>query len=255
MLHYRTAGDGKPLVIVHGLFGAGDNWWTLAGKFPGYKTYLPDLRNHGNSPWNDSFKITDLAADLADFAQELHLGPCPWIGHSLGGKAVLELALSYSETATGVAALDMAPRGSEPRYPGFVQAMKSIDLKTLTSRGDAVQQLEKALDTDKGTIQFLVKSLASTEDPAGWRWKLNLDALENQYDEIWKPLVPGRTWDGQALFLYGKASDYFRPGDEELARSFFPHAEFEGVDGAGHWLHAEKPAEVLTALNSWLARL
>ena len=253
MLHYRTAGDGKPLVIVHGLFGAGDNWWTLAGKFPGYKTYLPDLRNHGGSPWHDSFKITDLADDLAQFARELNLGPCPWIGHSLGGKAVLELALSQPATVTGVAALDMAPRGSEPRYPGFVQAMKAINLAALPSRGDAVLQLERTLDTDRGTIQFLVKSLASV-DPSGWRWKLNLDALENEYDEIWKPLVPGRTWNGPALFLYGAASDYFRTGDKELAKVFFPNAEFEAIEGAGHWLHAEKPAEVLAALNSWLAR-
>lgn len=254
MLHYRTAGDGKPLVIVHGLFGAGDNWWTLAGKFPGYKTFLPDLRNHGASPWHDSFKVTDLARDLAEFAEELNLGPCPWIGHSLGGKAVLELALSSPKSVTGVAALDMAPRGSEPRYPGFVEAMKAIDLDALPSRGDAVLQLEKSLDTDRGTIQFLVKSLASVDD-AGWRWKLNLEALEKEYDEIWKPLAPGRAWDGPALFLYGAASDYFRAGDEALAKTFFPRAEFQAVEGAGHWLHAEKPAEVVAALNAWLSRV
>jgi pimeloyl-ACP methyl ester carboxylesterase len=255
MLHYRTAGDGKPLVIVHGLFGAGDNWWTLAGKFPGYKTYLPDLRNHGNSPWYDSFKITDLAGDLAEFAGQLGLGPCPWIGHSLGGKAVLELALTHPQAVTGVAALDMAPRGSEPRYPGFVTAMKALDLNNLPSRGEAVLQLERALDTDRGTIQFLAKSLASTEEAPGWKWKLNLDALENEYDEIWKPLAPGRSWNGSALFLYGAASDYFKPGDEALAKAFFPNAEFEAVEGAGHWLHAEKPAEVLAALNAWLSRV
>ncbi len=254
MLHYRTAGEGKPLVIVHGLFGAGDNWLTLAGKFPGYKTYLPDLRNHGSSPWYDSFKITDLASDLVEFSRELSLGPCPWIGHSLGGKAVLELALSRPEAVTGVAALDMAPRGSQARYPGFVQAMKAIDLNTLTSRGEAVTQLEQTLDTDRGTIQFLAKSLVSVE-PKGWRWKLNLDALANEYDEIWKPLAGGRTWNGRAFFLYGAASDYFQPGDKELAEAFFPNAEFEAVEGAGHWLHAEKPAEVLRALNAWLARL
>ncbi len=255
MLHYRSAGNGEPLVIVHGLFGSGDNWWTLAGKFPGYKTYLPDLRNHGNSPWYDSFAVADLAADLAEFSEELNLGPCPWIGHSLGGKAVLELALSRPDLVTGAAALDMAPRGSEPRYPGFVEAMKAIDLTTLPSRGDALIQLEKALDTDRGTIQFLVKSLTSVDDPPGWRWKLNLDTLQKEYDEIWKPLAPGRTWVGPTLFLYGTASDYFRSGDEALARSLFPNAEFEAIEGAGHWLHAEKPAEVLVALNAWLSRV
>jgi len=254
MLHHRTAGEGKPLVVVHGLFGSGDNWLTLAGKFPGYKTYLPDLRNHGNSPWNDSFKVADLAGDLAEFAHALKLGPCPWIGHSLGGKTVLELALSYSDAVTGAAALDMTPRGSEPRYPGFTQAMRALDLTTLSSRGEAATRLEAVLDTDKATIQFLLKSLAG-DAQHGWRWKLNLAALEREYAEIWKPLAGGRSWNGPALFLYGGASDYFRPGDEDLARGFFPRAHVQKIEGAGHWLHAEKPAEVLAALNGWLASL
>lgn len=254
MLHYRTAGEGRPLVIVHGLFGSGDNWQTLAGKFPGWKVYLPDLRNHGSSPWFDSFSIADLAADLGSFAQELALGPCPWVGHSLGGKAVMELALGQPQRVTGIAVLDMTPRGSEARYQGFVPALRALDLDTVTSRTDAQARLEEVID--RPTLQFLLKSLVLDHDrPGRFRWRLNLESLDRNYPEIWKPLAPGRRWDGPAFFLHGALSDYVKPGDDALIQEFFPRARIEAMPGAGHWLHAEKPAEVVAALNAWLGEV
>lgn len=253
MLHFRTVGEGKPLVIVHGLFGSGDNWATLAGKFPGYQVFLPDLRNHGNSPWSDSFTHTDLAADLADFHRTLGLSPCPWVGHSLGGKAIMELALAHPGPATGIAVLDIAPKASEARYPGFVEALRRLDLSQIGSRGDAQAALEGAI-TDRATLQFLLKSLVP--GPEGtWRWKLNLETLDRQYPEIWKAIAPGRSWPGPVLFLSGTASDYVRPGDEVFAQELFPMARFAAIEGAGHWLHAEKPGEVLAVLNRWLGDL
>ena len=252
MLNYRTAGEGRPLVIVHGLFGSGDNWQTVAGKFPGWKAYLPDLRNHGESPWLDAFNLPAIAGDLADFARELSLPLCPWIGHSLGGKALMELALTHPDRVSGIAVLDMTPKQSVPRYPGFVAALLGLDLETVTGRTDAQAKLEPHI-SDKATLQFLLKSLVPDRHrPGRWRWRLNLEILDRDYAEIWKALEPGRSWDGPALFLYGGASDYFQPGDEVLARSFFPRAAFAEVPGAGHWLHAEKPAEVVNALTAWL---
>lgn len=253
MLHFRTAGQGHPLVIVHGLFGSGDNWLTLAGKFPGWKVYLPDLRNHGDSPWYDTFSVADLAADLADFADEAGLGPCPWIGHSLGGKAVMELALSRPQAVSALAVLDMAPRGTGPRYPGFVPALRALDLGTVGGRADALARLEGTI-TDRPTLQFLLKSLVPDPGrPGSWRWRLNLEALDRHYAEIWKPIARGRVWEGPALFLHGGASDYVGTDDEAPIRQLFPDARLETIPEAGHWLHAEKPAEVLGALNRWLA--
>lgn len=252
MLHYRTAGEGRPLVIVHGLFGSGDNWQTLAGKFPGWRVYLPDLRNHGSSPWFDSFSLADLAADLGAFAEELHLGSCPWVGHSLGGKAVMELALSEPTRVTGMAVLDMAPRESEARYSGFVPSLLALDLGSVSSRSDAQSRLE-AVIPDKPTLQFLLKSLVPDEArPGRLRWRLNLESLDKNYAEIWKAVRGDRVWNGPAFFLHGGASDYVNPGDEVLIRRLFPRARIEAVAGAGHWLHAEKPAEVVKALNLWL---
>ncbi len=252
MLHVRTVGEGKPLVIVHGLFGSGDNWFTLAGKFPGWKVYLPDLRNHGSSSWSDSFTLSDLASDLAALAEKEGLGPCPWVGHSLGGKAVMELALSRPDLVTALAVLDMAPRASEARYQGFVPSLRALDLEQVKSRTDAQRLLESAIP-DRLTLQFLLKSLVpDKEKPGHFRWTLNLESLDRNYPEIWKAVAGGRTWDGPALFLTGGASDFFRSGDEAYARELFPRARFEAVAGAGHWLHAEKPTEVVGILNRWL---
>lgn len=255
MLHARSVGEGRPLVVVHGLFGSGDNWQTLAGRFPGYKVYLPDLRNHGHSPWKPTFSLGELAWDLALWAEDQGLGPCPWVGHSLGGKAVLELALTRPELVTGIAVLDISPKATEARYPGFVAALRGLDLATISSRADAQARLEGAIP-DRPTLQFLLKSLVpDPQHPGSWRWRLNLEALENHYNEIWKAVAPGRTWDGPALFLHGGASDYVQDGDEALIRRFCPQARLETIAGAGHWLHAEKPAEVMAALNTWLEGL
>ena len=252
MLHYRAVGEGRPLVIVHGLFGSGDNWWTLAGKFPGYQVFLPDLRNHGESPWFDSFSIADLAADLAEFSQSLGLGTCPWIGHSLGGKAVMELGLTHPELVKGLADLDMAPREGSTRYTGFIHSLRTLDLTKITGRSDAQARLAPLIP-DLPTLQFLLKSLVpDTQNTGQWRWRLNLASLEDQYPEIWKGIHPGRSFQGPALFLYGGASDYVSPGDEGDIRRLFPNAKMQAISGAGHWLHAEKPIEVVAALNQWL---
>ncbi len=252
MLHYRTVGEGRPLVIVHGLFGSGDNWLTLAGKFPGWKVYLPDLRNHGSSPWYDSFRLSDLADDLKNFAQDRKLSPCPWIGHSLGGKAVMELALTFPDSVSGIAVLDMAPRASAPRYQGFVPTLRALDLDRIASRTEAQAQLQTQIP-DSMTLLFLLKSLTNEPGyPSRLRWKLNLESLDRNYAEIWKEIAGNRSWEGPALFLRGGASDFFRPEDEEPAKRLFPASRFEVIAGAGHWLHAEKPAEVLAVLNTWL---
>jgi len=243
------------LVIVHGLFGSGDNWFTLAGKFPGYRVFLPDLRNHGASPWFDAFSVPDLAADLVEWATARNLGPCPWIGHSLGGKAVMELALSSPAVVTGISVLDMAPGPSPARYAGFVPALRALDLTTIGTRSEAQGKLEPSIP-DRATLQFLLKSLVADEThPGQWRWRLNLESLDRHYPDIWKGIPAGRRWDGPAHFLYGALSDFVKPSDEALIRELFPRAQWESVAGAGHWLHAEKPAEVVGALNRWLGTL
>jgi len=241
-------------VIVHGLFGSGDNWLTLAGKFPGRKVYLPDLRNHGQSPWMPSFSIPELADDLNDWSQKEGLGRCDWVGHSLGGKAVMELALTSPQAVSSLAVLDMAPGDSLPHYVDFVPALLKLDLTAVTSRSDAQHKLESTI-TDRPTLQFLLKSLvAQPETSPPWKWRLNLKVLASDYLRIWKGIEPGRSWGGPVYVLYGTASDYVLPADHQKFRDFFPRVEIDALPGAGHWLHAEQPAAVVARLNTWLAR-
>ncbi len=256
-LNYRKIGTGRPLVFLHGLFGSGDNWSTLAAKFQGCEVWLPDLPNHGDSPWSEDFSIPHLAEDLLNFLTEHQLESPLLGGHSLGGKVAMEAALQAPRRLSGLLSLDMSPRAYEPQYSSFVPALRALDLSKLTSRSDAQRALEQAIP-DRPTLQFLLKSLTPQEGSPPWRWKLNLQALEKHYEEIWKPLalvssegLP-RTYSGPALFLAGGNSDYIRTQDRQLIQELFPQSQLETIPQAGHWLHAEKPQEVLRALNTWL---
>ncbi|NNM55172.1 MAG: alpha/beta fold hydrolase [Spirochaetales bacterium] len=258
-LHYRKIGTGRPLIFLHGLFGSGDNWLSLGAKFSGCEVWLPDLRNHGESPWADEISVPLLAKDLLDFLTEHQLDSVLVGGHSLGAKVAMEATLTEPRRFRGLICLDMAPRAYEPHYSGFVPALQALDLATVTSRSEAQKALEAAIP-DRPTLQFLLKSLVPQEGTPSWRWKLNLQALEKHYDEIWKPLqgqtsenLP-RLYPGPALFLAGGNSDYVRLQDHALVHQLFPQAEIQTIPQAGHWLHAEKPQEVLSAINTWLSR-
>ena len=258
-LNFRKIGTGRPLVFLHGLFGSGDNWLTLGAKFTGCEVWLPDLRNHGDSPWADEFSVPLLAGDLLDFLTQHQLESVLVGGHSLGGKVAMEAALSEPQRFRGLISLDMAPRAYEPHYAGFVPALRALDLATLASRSEAQKALEAQIP-DRPTLQFLLKSLVPQEGSPSWRWKLNLQAVETHYDEIGKrlqgqsPQGSPRSYPGPALFLAGGNSDYVRLQDHALIRQLFEQAELQTIPQAGHWLHAEKPQEVLAALNTWLSR-
>lgn len=250
-LHFRKTGSGRPLVLLHGLFGSGDNWLTLASKMKGFEVWLPDFRNHGASPWTEDFSIPLLAGDIAGFLDHQGIKEPLLAGHSLGGKAAMELALTYPRPLKGLVVLDMAPRAYEPKYEPFVPLMRSMDLRSLANRREAQALLEKTIDTP--TVQFLLKNLVTGDDGA-LRWRLNLQTLGNHYDEIWKPLEGNRQSPLPALFLRGENSDYIRDQDAPLVRQFFPRAEISTVARAGHWLHAENPGEVLGKMKAWLVK-
>ena len=239
------------MVFLHGLFGSGDNWWGLAARMVGMQVYLPDLRGHGLSPRGELTRGA-MAEDVADTVRQLGLAPCVVAGHSLGGKIALEVALKYPGLVTGVAALDMGVRDYEPQYLPYLTAMRGLDLARVSSRDDARKRLEGLIDA--ATLAFLLKSLVPDEREAGrWKWLLDLGGLDEAYDTIWQgvtnELAPSEV---PALFLYGGASDYVRPGDEVAIRERFPRATMVEAEGAGHWLHVEKPAVVLEAMSRWL---
>lgn len=252
-LSTRTVGSGRPLILMHGLFGSGDNWLSVAQKLDGWQVWLPDLRNHGSSPHADEFNFPAMAADILQLMDTEGLDTAVLAGHSMGGKVALETALSHPDRVEAVIAIDMAPKTYQPKYPTFVPAMLALDTTALKSRSDAIPSLEDAVG-DKNTLQWLLKNLVQTDD-GRWRWRLNLDALNRHYAEIWKGLPPGREFAGPTFFLHGGASDYLLPEDLPLIQDLFPLSLVETLPGAGHWLHTEKPTEFLTLFKTCLSRI
>ncbi len=260
MLNFIAHGTdtaAPPLLIAPGLFGSGRNWGVIAKNLSKTRRVLAlDMRNHGDSFWNDSHTYPDLAADIAQVI-EAEGRACDVMGHSMGGKATMMLALTRPGLLNRIVIADMAPvRYSHGASHGsLIAAMKGLKIDDLTSRVEADRRLGETV-RDPGTRAFLLQSLELREGPV--RWKFNLDALQANLDTIlsWPDPLPAgaHPFTGPALFLYGAASDYVRPEYHAAVRALFPEAEFRGVEGAGHWLHAEKPREVEAAVEDFLSR-
>ncbi|MCR9150243.1 MAG: alpha/beta fold hydrolase [Rhodobacteraceae bacterium] len=254
MLHgvsHGAAGDGPPLVIAHGLFGSARNWGVIAKRLAEARQVIAvDMRNHGDSPWQDSHRYRDLAADLAGVIAGQG-GRADVLGHSMGGKAAMALALTRPEMVRKLIVADIAPVAYGHSQSHLIAAMRALPLEQVTTRGDADRLLAGTV-TDDATRAFLLQSL-DLNAPGGPRWRLNLDVLEAEMDRItgWPDDLDGR-FDGPALFLSGAASDYVRPEARGRIKALFPGAVMAKIPGAGHWLHAEKPREFEAAVAAFL---
>lgn len=238
-----------PLLIVHGLFGSARNWGVIARRMAADRRVVaPDMRNHGDSPWQASHGYDDLAADLAALI-EAQGPPMDVVGHSMGGKAAMMLALSRPDLIRRLVVADIAPVDYGHSQTPLIHAMRALDLLGLTARSQADARLADAVP-DAGTRAFLLQSLDLKAAPP--RWKLNLDVLEAEMARItgW-PEVSGR-FDGPALFLSGAGSGYVRPEHRDRIKALFPAARFAKIPGAGHWLHADKPREFEGTLHAFL---
>ncbi|WP_158968750.1 alpha/beta fold hydrolase [Chachezhania sediminis] len=244
---YGPADARPPLVIAHGLFGSARNWNVIATRLAETRRVIAvDMRNHGHSPWSDDHSYAALAGDLAQVIDKIG-GPADVLGHSMGGKASMMLALTYPETVRRLIVADIAPVAYGHSQMQYITAMKAVDLSQVQRRSDVREQLA-AQGVDPALQAFFTQSL----DLAGKRWQMNLDALAAGMDDlVGFPKVDAH-WDGPALFLTGALSDYVKPEHRELIRSLFPKARFAKIPGAQHWLHADKPREFEAAVRVFL---
>ncbi|MCC1492185.1 alpha/beta fold hydrolase [Cognatishimia sp. F0-27] len=244
---HGTPTDRPPLLIVHGLYGSGRNWGVIARRLSDERQVIaPDMRNHGESPWRDSHGYDDMAADLAAVIAA-HGGRCDVVGHSMGGKAAMVLALKHPDMINRLIVADIAPVAYTHSQIQFIEAMRAVDLSAVTKRSEAAAQLA-AMVPDPSLQSFFTQSL----DIAEKRWRLNLDALAAEMSKILGfPDIEGQ-FDGETLFLSGAASDYVRPEHRGRIRALFPKARFAKIPGAGHWLHAEKPREFEASVRAFL---
>ena len=237
-------GEAPPLVIAHGLFGSARNWGVIAKRLSDARQVISvDMRNHGGSFHADSHTYEDMAGDLAEVI-DAHGGRADVLGHSMGGKAAMMLALTRPDRVRRLVVADMAPTVSPGDQTGPLNAMRGVDLETVETRGDAGRQM----DVDPGVAAFLLQSL----DLRDRRWLVNLDTLGREMDAIMGWPDPEGRFDGPALFLRGARSDYVPDSARPAIEAAFPNARIETVADAGHWLHADQPRAVEAAVRAFL---
>ncbi len=236
-----------PVLIAHGLFGSGRNWNSVAKRLSAERRVLTvDMRNHGLSEWRNSHGYDALASDLAEVIGAFG-GSADVLGHSMGGKASMAAALRHPEMVRRLVVADIAPVTYEHSQSHLIEAMRSVDLDTVRRRSDADAILRESIE-EPGVRGFLLQSL----DLRGKRWQLNLDVLEAEMDRItgW-PDSDAQT-DLPTLFICGSNSEYVSGDGRARARKYFPKARFLEIQGAGHWLHAEKPTEFVASVRAFL---
>jgi pimeloyl-ACP methyl ester carboxylesterase len=249
---YGEDRGGPPLVFIHGLFGSSANWRGIARRFSdAYRVLVPDLRNHGQSPHSDDVSFKSQAADVLALLDASGEEQAVLVGHSMGGKVAMRLALDAPERVTALACVDIAPVS----YPGdrfgpIFEAMAAVDPETLASRQQADARLAGFLPA-RQLRSYLLQNLVKEQD--GWRWRLNLGALEQGMQEVSGFDAPADArFLGEALFVYGGNSSYVKPEHAKIIRYWFPYARLRQIAGAGHWVYADEPLAFTNALESFL---
>ncbi len=251
MLNTVEMGEGAvPLIIVHGLFGSARNWRVLQKRLAENRRVVAvDLRNHGDSFWSPDNSYEALAEDLSEVISA-YGGVADVLGHSMGGKAAMVLALTRPERLRRLIVADIAPVAYAHTQAGHIEAMQSVDMSVVTRRSEADKQLAARVP-NAPLRAFFLQSIALEEGHA--RWKLNLAALGAEMPKIMGfPPLDG-PFPKPVLMLRGALSEYVKPEMQPEILRLFPKAEFAEIEGAGHWLHAEKPREFQAAVEGFLA--
>lgn len=249
-LNYKEYGSGQPLIILHGLFGSLDNWVTLGKKFgESHHVYLVDQRNHGHSFHSDQFNYDVMADDLSSFMTEHRIESAILLGHSMGGKTVMNFATQYPERVDRLIVADIGPKFYPIHHTTIIKAFYSVDLSLIKSRKEADEQLAASIH-EFGVRQFLLKNLQRTE--SGFQWKMNLDVIAKNIEEVGKALNQNASFNRPTLFIRGDQSEYISDEDLNLIHSIFTDSKVDTVSNAGHWLHAENPMEFFEKVKTFI---
>jgi esterase len=252
LAHIAHGESGPPVVILHGLLGSARNWSTFARQIGARRrVFALDLRNHGASPWADAMTYDQMAGDVRAFLARQGLPAAAVIGHSMGGKVAMRLALAHNEDVDRLVVVDVAPVAYRRGFNAYVEAMRALDLSRISRRAEADAVLAEQID-DAGVRGFLLQNLVSGE--AGLTWRVPLDALAHNMPDLVGFPEPreGERYEGPALFVTGGRSDYVRPEHHEKILRLFPNARFAAIPDAGHWVHAEAPQQFLEVVGAFL---
>lgn len=239
LLNHETIGtDTNPaIIIIHGLFGDKDNLKSLARELSDdYFCILPDARNHGESFHSDTMTYPAMADDIIKLADALDIDEFYLLGHSMGGKIAMETCMKAPNRVKAAIFADISPAAYEGTHDSIMDALSSLNINQVKSRSEADKQLSEKI-SEKGVRQFLLKNLKKTDD--GYQWRLNLEGLKQNYQQI-SAAVSKKQYDGPVLFIKGGNSNYLTEKHQQEVRSRFNNASVKVIEGAGHWLHAEK---------------
>jgi esterase len=251
-LHHRIIGEGKPLIVLHGLFGNSDNWQTHAKKLADYfQVILVDQRNHGHSDWTDTFNYELLAADLLELMDDLQLKKALLLGHSMGGKTVMRFAQLREERIEKMIVVDIGVKQYPMHHQEILKGIHAVSASAMDSRSEAENLLEPYVP-EMGTRQFLLKNLYWKEK-GKLAWRMNVEALEREMPHILAALPEEEVFT-PTLFIRGDRSNYILDEDFYQLESYFPDSHVETIHGAGHWVHAEAPDLFMNAVLEFLVR-
>ena len=262
-LHVKELGPadlpGTPLVMLHGLFGSSDNWFSIGpriGQGIRSRVYALDLRNHGLSPHSDEMSFPAMAGDVAEFLNARGLNRVHLLGHSLGGKVAMQFALTFPERVEKLVIVDMAPRPYAPEHLPIFKALLALNLGRFQSRGQIEDVLAPEIP-DLTLRRFLLKNLAHETAGDGarvFKWRIPLAAMLTSYPKLCEALTSTNPFRGPALFLYGGKSPYVSEKDVPQIRELFPLAKMETIAKANHWVHADAPEEFVQRVTEFLTK-
>jgi esterase len=266
-LFYRKIGDaGPPIIIVHGLYGASDNWISVARELAeDYEVFMIDQRNHGESPHNDVHSYDAMREDLLEFMDKQQIESAIILGHSMGGKAVMSFALSYPERVSSLIVVDIAPvpykdlafsSHAAANHSKMIDAMLDLDLEKMESRDEVSRALALKIGSDRIRM-FLLKNLTRNKEKK-FCWKINLPVLKANLDEILNGpntaefLENGGVNGFPTVFIRGENSDYIKAEHHDVIKKLFPIAEVVSIPNSGHWVHAEQPKLLMKTVKYFL---
>lgn len=250
-LNYRKSGQGPPLIILHGLFGSADNWFSIAKELEAsFTLYLVDQRNHGESPKSDIWNYQVMAEDLLELMEDLQIPKAHLMGHSMGGKAVMKFAFTYPEKVDKLIVADIAPRYYPPHHQEILKGLNAIPVDSIKSRKEADDILAQYIN-HPGIRQFLLKSLGRNSQN-GFEWKVNLPVITAQIEQVGEEIAADKPFDRPTLFMGGEKSDYINEEDKKAIAELFTDSRIIFIKNAGHWLHAEQPAAVTETVKAFL---
>ena len=252
-LFYKQYGEqGPALFILHGIFGMLDNWHNIAKQLSAqYRVYTIDARNHGQSPHDPEMSYDSMAEDVIEMANDLNIHQFVLMGHSMGGKTAMHLALKHPDRVQKLIVVDIAPKAYKPGHITYFTAFKSINWATIDSR-KAIDEALSAYETNMGVRLFLAKNIDRAQQ-GGFEIKCNIAAIETAYQHIIGDFNLHGEYAGPCLFICGEQSKYLLESDKALIQQHFNRAIYAYVSNAGHWVHADNPVEFLEKLNQFLA--